>query len=151
MLVSSAVPTSRPVSSSAGRQVLFGGAIQSRVGPLLPSDVRLIRAATGVDFDWPQEDGKSVPEAALEIAAWRTRQAAAGLPWNKNLTPSDLQALHRLGIISQDFLDEALDYLSQNPDLDAAGSTSSGGRPAASTSPPTAQHVPCTRRQAFYL
>jgi hypothetical protein len=111
----------------------------------------MIRAATGMDFTWPPADGQGVPEVALEIAAWRTRQAAAGLPWNKDLKPADLQALHRLGIVSQDFLDKALDYLSQSKGPDSDGPTSLGSLATASTSPASVRSPSAARRAAFYL
>jgi hypothetical protein len=72
----------------------------------------LIRAATGVDFNWPPDEATGAPEAAFNLALVRVRQATDGTSWRK-LNPADLQDLHRMGVISQEFLDKALDYLSK--------------------------------------
>ena len=107
-------------------------------GTLLKSDVALLRAATGVNFTWPPDEVTGAPQAAFDLALLRVRQASDGTPWRK-LTPADVQDLHRMGILGQEVLDKALQYLSQTHPNDS-GSSNTPGPPdakpgSASTSP----------------
>ena len=75
---------------------------------------------------------------AYDLAMARQRQAAEGTPWHK-LSSSDLHDLRRQGVISQDFLDKALDYLSKG---DGANRASSSTPAVGTTAPPTSTAIP---------
>lgn len=79
-------------------------------GYLTTADIALIKAATNTEFNWPPGEGEGAPEAAFELAMLRHRQMLNGSALAE-LKATDLVALRRAGIINQEFLTNALDYL----------------------------------------
>lgn len=107
------------------------------IGPLLDSDMAVIAAATGIEFNWPPADGARVPEAAFELSAARARQMAANLPM-KDLTARDLSVLHSKHLLDDNMLAKGLDYLKDG--TQAKGVSSAINPPAR----PSAQAAPGT-------
>src|SRR3954463_6470961 len=79
-------------------------------GYLTTADIALIKAATNTEFNWPPGEGEGAPEAAFELAMLRHGQMLNGAVLAE-LKATDLVALRRAGIINQEFLTNALDYL----------------------------------------
>jgi hypothetical protein len=129
MRIESRSPT---VTAHRGALHIDAEELNGPTGMLLKSDVALIRKVTGSKFNWPPAEGELVPEVAFDIAMARVREESAGMPSNK-LTPASLQNLKRMGVISQEFLDKAREYLRQTTGDDSGGTASTTNTAGAST------------------
>lgn len=92
-------------------------------GYLTDADIGLIKAATNTQFNWPPGEGEGAPQAAFDLGMLRYRQMLEGSKIAE-LKAADLGTLRRAGVIDQEFLTNALEFLrSGGKDNDTNGRT----------------------------
>lgn len=92
-------------------------------GYLTDADIALIEAATNTEFNWPPGEGEGAPQAAFDLGMLRYRQMLEGSVIAE-LKAADLVSLRRAGVIDQEFLTNALEFLrSGGKDTDTSGRT----------------------------
>lgn len=104
--VQSTQPAMQRTASSLNR----ADAVDSSWGPLTSSDLKLLKGATGQDFNWPPKEGEGAPQAAFDLALARMDERARNLPWNK-IGSAELARLQQVGAISEAFAEAAQEYL----------------------------------------
>ncbi|WP_432489645.1 hypothetical protein [Kineococcus sp. SYSU DK018] len=112
-------PTARRSTEPLGRNDLIMGAVG---GPLTRSDITMLKKVTGMNFDWPPQEGKWVPAAALDLASYRQEQLRTGAAI-KDITSAELQALALIGQMEPDFAAKAREYLTGQRPTTAASTT----------------------------
>lgn len=147
-----------PVMSRMADLLNRADATESSWGPLTSSDLKLLKGATGQDFNWPPKEGEGAPAAAFDLALKRMDERARNLPWNK-IGSAELAKLKQAGDVTEAFADAAEEYLRTDkstngvgPEVPAANvATTDTARRAQPVQPPQTTTTPWVQDGKLYL